>query len=145
VSDPDGKERDTAEIVPLVTNDSEVPAEWAVIDLFIDKRLTLDPSVDAIFGLRRESELPFDTENGSISCARFGYTYGANQVPIFLGLLLRFLPLPLRLTIPLENGRYLMGWRVRSPRMQEAFGDMFITRTPDPEPVALETGTDQPA
>lgn len=110
---------------PIVTNEGSTPAEYAVITLWLDSRLVIPHPPAALrsgSGLATFSDTTYPCTMLSLNHAVPG------KMPFFQGVHFSLLDEPLIVDFP-SSGPFLLGSRLRSPRMAERFEACLLDST----------------
>jgi hypothetical protein len=113
----------------LVGNTSPMPAEYAVIQIFIDSRINilynreftiLPPQINV-----NQIEC-FSTENCWVNRLAYNWSVGGGQMPIWEGLTFKTADPYIDIDLPNMNTQYKLYWTVRSPKMEIRNGSNII-------------------
>lgn len=139
---PDDAQPVVYSLMPYITNDAITPAEYTVINLFIDARLPILRNKNRDL-TQSEAARQLAVDGHSFSCTRLQMNHGIpGKMPLFHDVVFEMLDSPLLLGIP-ELGTYALGWQLLSPRMTPKAGAIFLRfqREDCPELQPMPTGT----
>jgi hypothetical protein len=110
---------------PIITNESPTPAEYVVINIYIDSKLNLSslPS-----GLNQLGEVGFMTvDGGTYPCTQLHMNHSIPaKMPIFEGISFKLFDKPVVIDIP-DKGNYFIHWKLMSPKMTQKSGIGYLT------------------
>jgi hypothetical protein len=112
------------ELLPLVTNCSAVPAEYAIIDLYVDSRLriTRGPA-----GLASGKQLTANAGWTTFDAKHFARNWGIpGSMPIFESAQLQLGEGAFFFGFPKSADDFLIGWECRAPRMTPKQGTYIL-------------------
>lgn len=111
------------QLIPIISNESPIPAEYIVVSIYIDSRLQ---TPNGTSGLSHGGEQSLMAHGQTYPCRRLDLIHSIpGKIPIFQGLPFQLLSGPLRIAIP-AKGRYIVGWRLNSPGMKERLDATFL-------------------
>jgi len=115
-------------IMAIITNNSPTPAEYIVINIYLDERLIINANPN---GFNQVGHVNLLKDDQPYHFAQLHKNHLIpNAMPIFEGVNFKLFDAPLEIIIPTE-GKYLIGWDLKSPRMQNKISIAYITRKED--------------
>ena len=112
-------------LMPIITNDATTPAEYTVMNLFIDARLPILRNKNREL-IHLEAARQLEVGGHSFSCTQLQMNHAIpGKMPLFHGVVFQMLESPLLLRIP-ELGTYVLGWQLLSPRMTPKADAIFL-------------------
>jgi hypothetical protein len=113
------------QLMVLVSNGSPRPAEYCVINVYVDSRLKLPSGLPRLTG-GEERDLLIGGQPGPGRFSCFSLNWGVpGLMPIWEGMSFRVLDQPQPIEIPSE-GRYVIAWSVLSPGMSMRSNAVFL-------------------
>lgn len=105
------------EIGASISNCATMPAEFAVITLFLDRNLVLKDTADLSDELAAEKPLlDLGATRVPVHVLRINWAVPA-KMPIFSGVNFRIPEHPMKVAVPRGDKEFLLGWEVQSPGM----------------------------
>jgi hypothetical protein len=112
----------SAQLEPIIRNESATPAEYVVINIFIDSRL----DVRSWSGLKPSGAAEMTVSGRGFPCSIMQMNHAIpGKIPIFQGVHFRLLNAPIAVGIPGED-EYGIGWALLSPRMRPKSGASLL-------------------
>ena len=121
---PQGAAVTHLDISPVIANEAPTPAEYIVINIFVDTRLLLPKGYADLHLAEHEDNLAIDGRD--FECKILSMNHGIpSKIPIFQGATFSLLQKPLTIGL-MEPGKYVLGSRLLSPRMSQKLQASFL-------------------
>lgn len=118
-------EASSIQLIPIITNESATPAEYVVINIYIDSKLCLS-NLPSDLNRIEGNGLNISVNEELYHCTHLHINHGIpGKLPIFQGTSFRLLNAPLAIEIP-NTGRYIIYWQLMSPKMPSKSGGAFL-------------------
>jgi hypothetical protein len=116
-------DNDFIHLIPNIINDSPTPAEYVVINIFIDSNLSLSnvPSNTQI----QEQMLNVNGQQSSFMHLQINWG-SPSHIPIFQGVSFKLFEQPLVIQ-SLSKGNYIIYWELMSPKMQQKSAKVVLS------------------
>ncbi len=116
-------DNDFIQLIPNIINDSPTPAEYVVINIFIDSNLSLSnvPSNTQI----QEQMLNVNGQQSSFMYLHMNWG-SPSHIPIFQGVSFKLFDQPLVIQ-SLSKGNYIIYWELMSPKMQQKSAKVVLS------------------
>lgn len=113
----------TVSLTPSISNAAPAPANYAVINIYLDSRLTLPSGAS---GLTVVGETTLSVNEVEYTCQRLHMNHAIpGKLPIFQGMNFRLLDQPLQALIS-EPNKYLVAYELAAPGMPKRLEAKFI-------------------
>ena len=111
-----------ARITPIITNESPTPAEYTVVNIYIDNRL----EIRGPGGMTEIGVATADIGGHQRVCKRLHINYSIpSKVPVFEGCFFRLLDNPIDVAIPAPS-TYVIAWELHTPHMTKKDGGVLL-------------------
>ena len=111
-----------ARISPIITNESPTPAEYIVVNIYIDSRL----EIRGPGGMTESGLATAEIDGQQAVCKRLQLNHSIpGKMPVFEGCFFRLLNNPIDVAIPAPS-TYVIAWELRSPRMTKKDGGVLL-------------------
>lgn len=110
-------------IMPLIENESPVPAEYITISIYVDTSVA---KISDNGPLTKYDDLTLSVSGRDVVCNKLGMNHAIpGKIPIFSGTLFRLLDAPITLDIE-RDGDYFLGYSLLAPFMSQVFGGSML-------------------
>ena len=126
---PDASYSAPIDVAGSITNESPAPADYAVIDIFVDSSLRIDrfPQYDSITS---DFELQSGVRTVGVTLLQMNWGVNNGKSPLWDGIRFAAFEPSLLVSIPHQSRDYLIGWWLSAPRMRRK-GKFYVLRPDD--------------